>query len=233
MTDWLLILMGGLLGSSHCIGMCGGFALLLGAHRRGLAVNLGRQVVYSLGRIFTYSVAGALAGYGGWRLTRGPWSPVTGQALLALAAGILLIVEGLSAGGFLPRLRQVSRQPALCGAASLAALLNSPCLHHVFLGGLANGLLPCGLVYAYLALAAGSGHWLGGLATMACFGLGTLPMMVLIGCGGSLLSLGSRRHLFRLAAACVVAMGLLSVVRGMAFLEYSSAPDNASCPYCR
>jgi hypothetical protein len=54
----------------------------------------------------------------------------------------------------------------------------------VFLGGVVNGLLPCGLVYAYLALAAGAGGSLRGALAMALFGLGTMPLLALVGCGG-------------------------------------------------
>jgi sulfite exporter TauE/SafE len=63
--QWLLIAAGGLLGSGHCIGMCGGFALMLRANRRGLAANVGRQCLLSLGRLFSYSFGGALSGYAG------------------------------------------------------------------------------------------------------------------------------------------------------------------------
>ena len=92
-----------------------------------------------------------------------------------------------------------------------------------------NGLLPCGLVYAYLALAAGSGGVWHGWATMALFGLGTVPTMVLVGCGGSALSGTWRFRLFRIAAWCVVLTGVISVARGLGFLV-ASAP--AACPGC-
>ena len=64
---YLLVFVGGLLGSAHCVGMCGGFVLALGV-RPGLFANLRRQIAYGLGRVFTYTVGGIAAGMVGLRL---------------------------------------------------------------------------------------------------------------------------------------------------------------------
>ena len=82
-----LVFLGGLLGSAHCVGMCGGFALLIGSGARSARANLARQIVYSLGRIFTYSACGAAVGYAGLRLSDDLPSVVNAQALLAIVAG--------------------------------------------------------------------------------------------------------------------------------------------------
>ena len=113
MMDWLLIFVGGFLGSSHCLGMCGGFVLVLG-RRSSLAGNLCRQTVYSLGRVFTYSMAGAAAGYGGWRLMS-EWNAVVNlQGWLSITAGVLLVLQGLGAAGFLSFLpRSTGKGPCL------------------------------------------------------------------------------------------------------------------------
>jgi sulfite exporter TauE/SafE len=102
----------------------------------------------------------------------------------------------------------------------------------VFLGGVVNGLLPCGLVYAYLALAASSGGPLRGGLTMALFGLGTMPLLTAIGCGGQVLSLTARRRVFQLAAWCVVLAGLLSVGRGVGALQLRGLDEGPVCPLC-
>jgi sulfite exporter TauE/SafE len=106
-------------------------------------------------------------------------------------------------------------------------------LQSVFLAGMVNGLLPCGLVYAYLALAASAGDFLGGGLTMALFGLGTLPVMVLLGCGGSLLRRVSRGHVLQVAAWCVVLTGVLSIVRGVGFVQLPGPLEPPGCPMCR
>ena len=70
MIELPLLFTAGILGSTHCLGMCGPFALAIGSQAPGWKSNLLRQLVYSAGRIFTYASLGAMAGFGGWRLGR-------------------------------------------------------------------------------------------------------------------------------------------------------------------
>jgi sulfite exporter TauE/SafE len=232
MIDGLMIFTGGLLGSSHCIGMCGGFALALGVRRGRWLANAGRQTVYGLGRVFTYTTAGAAVGFCGGRLTSELQTVVNVQAVLSIAAGVLLAAQGLIAAGVWRwGVLRATSGPCL-GPAFFGALLTATRLRSVFLGGMVNGLLPCGLVYAYLALAGSSGGLLSGGATMGLFGLGTLPVMVLVGCGGTVVSLTFRRQLFQVAAWCVVLTGVLAVLRGLGFLQMAGPLDDTVCPLC-
>jgi uncharacterized protein len=248
MIELPLVFLGGLLGSAHCVGMCGGFALLVGSGARGFGGNLTRQAVYSLGRIFTYSVFGATVGYAGLRLSVEAATLVNVQALLAIVAGILLVTQGLISAGVLRRAMAFSLIPAAGGAAVVGPIHSSgpACLAggmlgsflrngspgYVFLAGMLTGFLPCGLVYAYLALAASTSDTFSGALTMAAFGAGTVPAMVLTGGGASLLSLAGRRRMLRMAAWCVVVVGLISLARGVGFLELPGRPAAASCPMC-
>lgn len=268
MIAWLMLLVGGLLGSSHCVGMCGGLALAVGSRPGGLLAGLGRQTLYSLGRVFTYAVLGASAGYGGARIVEAMPTVVNLQAGLSVAAGMLLLVQGLLATGVLagvvsrprraagslvsawrrPQTARGSSGPrmtlAVVGPEGRAAgtclstslfgqILAAMRPRHVFLAGIINGFLPCGLVYAYLALAVSSGTLLGGTATMALFGLGTVPVMVAVGCGGTLLSLSTRRHVIHLAAWCVVLTGALTVIRGTGFVQLPGLLEGPGCPMCQ
>lgn len=232
MSELALIFVGGLLGSSHCLGMCGSFALSIGAGAAGMRVNLFRQAAYSGGRIFTYAVLGAMAGFGGMRLAQTASPLVNVQALLAILAGALLILQGLLAGGVLSPRGGLARQGACLAGSMFAAFLARPGLGTAFVAGMLTGLLPCGLVYAFLALAASAGGMAAGLLLMAAFGAGTVPLMVIAGCGGSLLSLAARRHMQRAAAWCVVLTGAISVARGMGFLSFSAAVASQGCPFC-
>lgn len=232
MIEWLMIPVGGLLGSAHCVGMCGGFALTLGAGQPGLIRNLGRQLIYSMGRVFTYVAGGAVVGYGGWRLSGELPSVVNAQGLLSVLAGILLIAQGLLATGVLRWPWPATGVTSCPGARSFAVLLLSPRLRQVFVAGLLNGLLPCGLVYAYLALAASSGDLVRGSATMGLFGLGTIPVLVLTGCGGTILTRARRLVLFRVAAWCLVLTGGLALVRGVTALTVPGADGTPACPLC-
>ena len=233
MLAWLMIFVGGLLGSAHCVGMCGGFALALGIAGRSHTSNAIRQLMYGLGRVFTYSVFGIAAGYAGGRLTSEWQSLVNLQAMVSVAAGLLLLILGLhSAGVFRWPSSGTTSAPCL-GASLFGALLRTTRLHSVFLAGVINGLLPCGLVYAFAALAASSGDIGYGALTMCLFGLGTLPVMILVGAGARLMQPSLRRRVLVVAAWCVVVTGGLSIIRGLGFVEIPGLLDAPGCPLCR
>jgi sulfite exporter TauE/SafE len=114
----------------------------------------------------------------------------------------------------------------------LGTFLRSGTLRHVFLAGVLTGFLPCGLVYAYVALATSTGDTLHGAVTMAAFGAGTVPAMILTGSGASLLSLAGRRRMLRVAAWCVVVVGAISLARGLGFLDLPGWHSASGCPAC-
>lgn len=232
MMELLLIFVGGVLGSSHCVGMCGGFALSLGAGAPHWLANLGKQITYSCGRIFTYGVAGGIFGYGGWRISRELPSIVQAQAVVSLVAGAFLIMQGLLAAGVVRWPRRGRPANPCLASGFLGPFLATPGWGNAFLAGVLTGFLPCGLVYAYLALATSAREVPAGAMRMAAFGLGTVPLMVLTGTGGSLLSLAARRQVYRAAAWCVVLTGALSVVRGFGFLNYAGFTDEIGCLLC-
>lgn len=233
MLELPLVFLGGLLGSAHCIGMCGPFALAIGAGSANFRGNLWRQLIYTGGRIFTYATLGAMAGFGGWRLAQSIPAIVNVPAILAVLAGGLLLFQGLLAADFIPRGVR-GRGSSLClGGSLLATFLSEPRWNRVFLAGVFTGFLPCGLVYAFLALAGSSANLLTAMATMAVFGAGTAPIMILTGCGGSLMSLANRRRLHKIAAWCVVLTGAVSLARGFGFLHIPGWFDAPGCPYCR
>jgi sulfite exporter TauE/SafE len=110
-------------------------------------------------------------------------------------------------------------------------LLGARGLGEVFLAGLFTGLLPCGLLYGMLALAASTRDVVQGLVAMVAFGLGTVPAMAAAGLGGSLLGLAARRRLHSVAAWCLVLTGLISIARGVGHVSFSQAPPSG-CPFC-
>lgn len=236
MIELPFVFVAGILGTAHCLGMCGPFVLTIGGSAPGWWAALGRQLSYSAGRIFTYSVLGAAAGFCGERLTHSLPLLVNIPAMLAVAAGILLVYQGLRSAGILrrPLWRTSFAQPATpCLAGGfLAQFLRQPGAIGVFLAGVFTGFLPCGLLYGMLALATSTHSVLLGTATMAIFGLGTTPVMVLTGIGGRLMSLATRRWLYAGAAWCLILTGVISVARGVSFLSSSRDPA-ASCPLCR
>ena len=230
MIELPLVLIAGILGSSHCIGMCGPLALTVGSGASSWRANLVRQSVYTLGRIFTYCVLGAAAGFVGWKVQHTTWL-VNAAAILAVVAGGFLLYQGLLAAGVWRRKTPNTAALPCLGSEFLAGFLKAPGWANVFLAGLFTGLIPCGLVYGFLALAASSGDVLAGLAIMAVFGVGTAPVMMLTGCGATLLSLAARRYAYRIAAWCVVLTGMLAIARGCGFLHLAGW-ETAGCPFC-
>jgi sulfite exporter TauE/SafE len=255
MIELPLIFVAGLLGTAHCLGMCGPFALLIGANSRSWIGAVARQFAYTAGRVFTYGVLGAAAGYCGTRLAAVVPTFVNIPAALAIAAGLLLAWQGLKAAGWWPtgfgsRWRtkaapngiETARHRLPTPLAHSAA----PCLASgfigqflrqrngtgVFLAGIFTGLLPCGLLYGMLALATSTHSIPLGMATMMVFGLGTAPAMILAGLSGRIIGLATRRRLFAAAAWCLVLTGLISVARGVSYLSIDHQPP-AGCPLCQ
>lgn len=230
--EYALILMGGLLGSSHCVGMCGGFALSIGANASRVRQNVTRQLVYSSGRIFTYAFLGAVVGFAGSRLKDYAGTFVNVSAALSIFAGGLLLLQGLSILGWGPwKSTQENGTPCLMGGFLRTFLLSSR-LFDMLIAGILTGFLPCGLVYAFLALASASGDLLTGALVMTVFGLGTIPLMVATGISASAISIHARQHLFRIAAVLVMLTGILTISRGVVFAASDVTSSPVPCPFC-
>jgi sulfite exporter TauE/SafE len=231
--EYPLIFLAGLAGSWHCVGMCGGFACALGPDARGRGATLTRQLTYNLGRVTTYCFIGALVGFLAAGLcTSGANAPPTSgaQRILAVVSGLLMVFIGLQFLGWVGRL---GGPPGLgIGGAfiarSLRDLLRAPGPAAPLAFGVFNGFLPCPLVYAFAAQAAGSGGALSGLLVMLAFGLGTFPAMLLMGgLGGWLRRAGTasgglglrdlrwRQRGVAFAGAFIVLLGLITFARGI------------------
>jgi sulfite exporter TauE/SafE len=196
-------------------------------------------LIYSAGRIFTYSFLGIAAGYAGHWLAGRATLWINAQAALCVVAGLLLLAQGLSGlGAFQMRyfssraLRTFGAGPLCLAQGFVGPFLASSRRPDVLLAGVLTGFLPCGLVYGFLALASSSASIWAGVLIMSLFGAGTTPLMLLAGAGGSLLSLTGRRNLLRISAACVCLTGLVSIARGVLFLHIWGVPETARCILC-
>lgn len=174
-------LVAGLVGSSHCLGMCGGIAIALGM--QGRQRPLVSALLYNAGRIASYAAAGAVAGgIGLWlgQSLHAGYAPV----VLRLLAGGAMIAIGLQVALNWRLLRPIERAGMhvwrrLSPQAGRLMGRRSP-LSALALGAV-WGWLPCGLVYAMLLAAAASGGAPEGAGLMAAFGLGTAPAMIATG----------------------------------------------------
>jgi len=228
-----LIFVSGVLGSAHCIGMCGGIAATMSLGTRSVTEALLRQGCWSLGRTLTYMFLGVMASALGAKFLNSQADAVWLQALFAIVAGVLLIAQGLHAAGWLNwRVRRKTGRPCVTTTV-FSQFFRGGSSIGVFIAGLLTGFLPCGLVYSFLALAASTGSVVKGVLIMLSFGMGTIPVMLLTGTGLSLATIGIRRKLIRLAAVSVVVTGLMTAARGIVFAsQESDAATVQGCPVC-
>lgn len=231
MTSALLpFLLLGVGGSVHCMGMCGGFAALVGeGARRGGRLGVREQLAYISGKALTYGVLGlALALAAEWVLVGGAELVGGGEihqshvlerwrGVVAWVAGGLMVLLGLSALGLrLPR--RLRSRPLVAGAHGLARRLfrgiaELPGLGGAFGVGVVTGFLPCGLSWGALALAAASTPRVA-LVGMLVFGLATGPALALVGLGWSGIPPRWRALAGRAAGPLLIAFGLLTILRG-------------------
>lgn len=238
MTQYVLIFLAGAAGSFHCVGMCGGFACAMGSDPRGRSATLRRHLGYNLGRVMTYCFLGATVGYLGLLLVghggEGTLASLA-QRTLAVVSGLLMVFIGLQFFGLFRRF-----SPGLTGSGgqllvpALRDLMKSSSIAAPLAFGVLNGFLPCPLVYAFAAQAAASGDPASGFLTMAAFGLGTFPAMLAMGgigiwwrrgaragapdihpARGAVLRSGWRERGMCLAGGFIVALGLITLARGV------------------
>lgn len=200
----------GFLGSFHCIGMCGPIALALPVHHRPATIKYLLILLYNLGRISTYALLGFVAGLLGKTFVMAGL-----QQALSISVGIILLssvifsFKGLAQTNqlFLALQRGLSRlfsiERSSAGGGSL------------FLIGLLNGLLPCGLVYMGLAGAVATGDMVEGVLFMVAFGVGTVPMMLLLPLFSASISPFLRKRIQKAVPVVVAVMAILLIVRGL------------------
>ncbi|MBB6523552.1 sulfite exporter TauE/SafE family protein [Pseudoteredinibacter isoporae] len=196
----------GLLGSGHCLGMCGGIASAL-----GFAIGPEKQakrtailLSYNLGRVSSYTLLGAAAGIVG--------SQIGAASVLRIIAGVLLIAMGLYLANWWRGLSYLEKLGGVLWR-YIQPLTKSllPVQHsgQAVLLGLAWGLLPCGMVYSALAYSVAQGSALGGAVAMAGFGMGTLPAVVASGWAAQgFKSLFQNTWVRRLFAMSIIAFGV-------------------------
>jgi len=224
----------GLAGSLHCAGMCGPLAMALpGGGRNGRSGSLSSlwrgRAFYNLGRTCTYGMLGVLFGMLGQTAA---WAGL--QRWVSIAAGIAILLGLLAANRFqwgLPATRLVVRLKPLFGP-----LLRSSSWLSLFLLGLLNGLLPCGLVYVACAGAVATGSLGLGALFMVVFGLGTTPMMFSIGLLGAKVQTALRLRLQKLIPVSLVIVAGLLIVRGLAlgipYLSPGPFSQPGACAAC-
>ena len=203
----------GLFGSFHCIGMCGPIAIALPVpNSNNLSFVTGR-LLYNLGRVVTYSFLGGVFGLLGSRLV------ISGfQQSVSIVLGIAIVIVVLIPPKYKAKISQHKfvQKITLPLKSGISDLFKQGTFSAMFLIGILNGLLPCGLVYVALAGAIASGDAISGSAVMILFGLGTIPTMFAATIFGKFINLNIRRKITRAIPVLALVLGLLFIVRGMA-----------------
>lgn len=202
----------GLLGSFHCIGMCGPIALALPVHQYSPFKKYLGILLYNLGRIFTYSLLGFLFGLLGQSFFLGDF-----QQVLSISIGVLLLLSVIVTQTNWFKIPKFGFIYSFVNSVKieLGDLFNKKGLHFLFFIGLLNGLLPCGLVYLGIAGAVASGHYLKGAEFMFYFGIGTIPVMYAVAFMGQFITVKYRNYIRKAMPVVVSFMALLLIVRGL------------------
>ncbi len=220
----IVLLLTGLAGSvGHCVGMCGPLVILAGARypRKGVAATP-LHLLYHAGRILVYGLMGAIAGALGGALGKAAQAARI-PGVVTVLVGLAVIFAGLSYLGWLPFWRRNVHTGGWWQRIMQMAM-KTPGAAGVFLLGTLNGLLPCGLVYEALLIAAATSNPLLASLGMLLFGAATIPTLVIFGVGAQMLSTPIRQRMVWVGGIFVVLIGIDLVLRGAAGLGVLPAP---------
>lgn len=212
----------GLLGSAHCLGMCGGFVLYYVTRFQGRPPAL-LHLVYHTGRLLAYVLLGGIMGaVGSFADTAARLQGI--QRFSLLAGAILMVAGGIVLAGFGAGSLSANLNPADTGLFRrlFRRLTNPGRIGTVLPLGFLLGFIPCGLVYTLSIGAAASGGIVPGGMIMAAFGAGTLPALVGFGTMASRLTNRSRTWMNRAAAVLIVLMGARGLLRWAALTGWIS-----------
>jgi len=232
-TSYLVAFMMGLVSSLHCIGMCGS---IIGTLTLSLSPEIRNKknlllpfvFNYNFGRITSYTIAGALAGVI-QSIASMQMGELHGHRLLQILSAIIMASAGLYIAGWFPRFAYIEKVGTHFWKAiepfgrKLIPVKNRT---QAYLFGMVWGWLPCGLVYAALALAATAGDVEKSALTMLSFGLGTLPAVMGVGIMTGILTRLSRMQRFKQAIGLfMIVLALLAALpwlNPMAFTNHTS-----------
>ncbi|MCM0080891.1 sulfite exporter TauE/SafE family protein [Geomonas sp. Red32] len=211
---------GGLLAFAHCLGMCGGFVLHLSQEKDRNRMVAG-QLLWQGGRILTYTLLGAVAGYAGSFLSSLFFDNPLFRNLLTYLAGGVIILMGLSLLGLLP-IRGTGPFSSCAGLiASFSGKFfkgNSPGAALTL--GMATGFLPCPIVVAFLAYALQTGSAMSGTVTMFALGVGTSIPLLTLGVVTRISKLHLRSWAPKAGGVILILLGVTTALRGTAAFHH-------------
>ncbi len=202
----------GLLGSLHCIGMCGPIVAALPQGEGGKLSFLYGRLLYNSGRVVTYALIGLLFGLIGKTIFMAGY-----QQGLSIAIGVVIILAVITPSRYSQGLISAMGLSRLYARISKmwGRLFRSSKKSSLFAIGILNGFLPCGFVYVALAGAVATGGALKGSAYMALFGVGTIPILLAFSLIGNVIGHKFRRAFSHAVPVLAIALALVFILRGL------------------
>lgn len=215
----------GLLSSLHCIGMCGPIAMMLPVDRNDQAKKVLQIFTYHIGRLTAYSTLGLVFGIMG----KGLYLAGLQQEMSIIAGIIMICIVMIPERLFSkynfskPVYKIISKVKT-----GLGEQFRKRSYKALFITGLLNGFLPCGLVYAALFGAIAMQSEMLGTLYMLLYGLGTVPLMSAVVYASTLLKNPMRNSLSKIVPYAAVFIGMLFIVRGLGLDIPNLSPGNLS-----
>jgi len=212
MFDLYTALTIGLIGSFHCIGMCGPIAVALPLGEKSFLNRATGAFLYNIGRTLTYGVLGALFGLLGKGIEMAGF-----QQWASIVIGIVMIMTVVFPFLFKGNINIEQLMFGYAGRliARFRKLFGIESYSNLFFIGLLNGLLPCGLVYVAVAGALNTNDALMGVLFMLVFGLGTIPIMMGVSLAGNFVGHSFKKKMNRIIPAFIFFLGVLFILRGL------------------
>ena len=208
----LTALIFGLLGSFHCIGMCGPIAFMLPVDRTNQTKRILQISVYHLGRLISYGILGLLFGM----LGKG-FNFFGFQQYLSIAIGVIMILVVVLPSKTVNKFSITKPiYKVLSGVKNrLGKELKKKRTDTLFTIGFLNGFLPCGLVYMAIFASIATGNAMNGSMYMMLFGLGTVPLMTAFVYLGNFTTGLVRKRIQQFIPVAIVVIAILFILRGM------------------
>lgn len=202
----------GLLGSFHCIGMCGPIVFALPVDYKSRTDLIIGRWMYNIGRVITYAILGIIVGAIGQKVF-----VIGAQQYASVAFGVIILISVFLPSSikiyfnnifFIKWLNSLVKK-------SFSKLLGSAKLSNLFIFGMINGLLPCGFVYVGLAAAISIGNTISAALFMTLFGLGTVPIMFVASLFGGFLNTSIRTKINKILPIMTIILAILFILRGL------------------
>jgi len=226
---YIFALMTGLVGSLHCIGMCGPIAIALPLGNKSLINRVTGGFAYNIGRIITYGVLGAIFGLLGQGIEMAGL-----QQWASILLGIAMILSIIAPAIFRGKLKFEQFFFGYAGKmiSSFRKLFAISSIPSLFLIGLLNGLLPCGLVYIAIAGAINTNDLFSGIIYMIIFGIGTIPIMLAIPLLGNMVGNSFRKKYSKILSGFIILLGIIFILRGLSLgIPYISPAEKMLVPH--